>query len=194
MVVSTEGNLTNTARTKGIRIEYTVPKTSELNGLAERMNPMIMEKVRSMLSHAKLPESYSVEAMYTIVYPINRSPSVPLKGDVPQRVSTGKDISYQHLRVSGCMAYMHVAKDKRSKLNNKSKSCIFMGYSEDEFGYRLWDLINKKVVRSGEESNDFQQWIDMYEPKPNEESSETSKPKPTAGGRRYPLRERRAPI
>ena len=23
-----------------------------------------------------------------------------------------------------------------------------MGYSEDEFGYRLWDLVDKKVVRS----------------------------------------------
>ena len=43
---------------------------------------------------------------------------------------------------------MHVAKDQRLKLNNKSKPCIFMGYSEDEFGYRLWDLVDKKVVRS----------------------------------------------
>ena len=43
---------------------------------------------------------------------------------------------------------MHVAKDQRSKLNSKSKPCIFMGYSEDEFGYRLWDLVDKKVVRS----------------------------------------------
>ena len=34
------------------------------------------------------------------------------------------------------------------KLDNKSKPCIFMGYSEDEFGYRLWDLVDKKVVRS----------------------------------------------
>ena len=23
-----------------------------------------------------------------------------------------------------------------------------MGYSEDEFGYRLWDLVDKKVVRN----------------------------------------------
>ena len=35
-----------------------------------------------------------------------------------------------------------------SKLDNKSKPCIFLGYSEDEFGYRLWDLLDKKVVRS----------------------------------------------
>ena len=90
-----------------------------------------------MLSHAKLPKSYWAEAMYTVVYLINRSPSVPLKGDVPQRVWTGKDVSYQHLRVFRCLAYMHVPKDHRSKLDNKSKACIFMGYSEDEFGYML---------------------------------------------------------
>ena len=86
--------------------------------------------------------------MYTAVYFINRSPSVLLKGDVPQKVWTGKDISYQHLRVFGCLSYMHIAKDQRSKLDNKVKPCIFMGYSEDEFGYRRWDLVEKKVVRS----------------------------------------------
>ena len=42
---------------------------------------------------------------------------------------------------------MHVAKDQRSKLNN-SKPCIFMTYSEDNFGYQQWDLVDKKVVRS----------------------------------------------
>ena len=44
--------------------------------------------------------------------------------------------------------YMHVAKDQRSKLDSKLKPCILMGYLEDKFGYRLWDLVNKKVVRS----------------------------------------------
>ena len=65
-----------------------------MNGLAERMNQTIMERVRSMLSHAKLPKIYGVEAMYTAVYLINCSPLVPLKGDVPQRVWIGKDVSY----------------------------------------------------------------------------------------------------
>ena len=41
----------------------------------------------------------------------------------------------------GCLAYMHVVKDWRSKLDNKSKPCIFLGYSEDEFMY----LLDKKV-------------------------------------------------
>ena len=43
---------------------------------------------------------------------------------------------------------MHVAKDKRSKLEIKSKPCIFLRYSEDEFGHILWNLLDKKVVRS----------------------------------------------
>ena len=59
-----------------------------------------------MLSHAKLPKSYWVEAMLMVVYLINRFPSVPLKGDVPQRVWTGRHVSYQHLRVFGCIAYI----------------------------------------------------------------------------------------
>ena len=98
-----------------------MPKTLEFNGLAERMNQTIIERVRSMLSYAKLLTSFWVEAMYTVIYLINRSPSIPLKGDVPQRVWTGKDVSYQHLRVFRCLAYMHVAKDQKSKLDNKSK-------------------------------------------------------------------------
>ena len=34
------------------------------------------------------------------------------------------------------------------KLDSKSKPCIFLGYSEDEFSCGLWDLLNKKVVRN----------------------------------------------
>ena len=92
-----------------IELEYKVPKTPELNGLAKRMNQSIMERLKSMLSHAKLPKSYWVEAMLTTFYLINRSRSVPLKGDVPWRVWTGRSVSYQQLRVFVGLAHMHVA-------------------------------------------------------------------------------------
>ena len=70
-----------------VRLEFTVPKTPELNGLAERMNRTIMERVRSMLAHAKLPKTFWVEALSTTTYMINRSPSVPLDEDTPQKPS-----------------------------------------------------------------------------------------------------------
>ena len=57
-------------------------------------------------------------------------------------------MSYRHLKVFGCLLYVHVAKDQRGKLDPKSRPCIFLGYGEDEFGYRLCDLIDKKVIKS----------------------------------------------
>ena len=45
-------------------------------------------------------------------------------------------------------AFVHVPKDERSKLDAKTRQCIFIGYDLDEFGYRLYDLIEKKLMRS----------------------------------------------
>ena len=43
---------------------------------------------------------------------------------------------------------MHVAKEKREKLDLKSRPYIFLGYNDDEFSYWVWDLVDKKVFRS----------------------------------------------
>lgn len=43
---------------------------------------------------------------------------------------------------------MHVPKDERSKLEAKTKQCVFLGYDQDEFGYRLYDPVEKKLIRS----------------------------------------------
>ena len=47
-----------------------------------------------------------------------------------------------------CRAYVHIHKDKRSKLDNKTKECIFLGYGHEEFGYWLWDPVARKLIRS----------------------------------------------
>ena len=47
-----------------------------------------------------------------------------------------------------CFAYVHIAKDKRGKLNPKTWPCILLGYGDDEFSYRLWNLAEKKVIRN----------------------------------------------
>lgn len=63
---------------KDIRLEKAVPKTPQHNGVAERMNRTIEEHIRCMLSHAKLPKSFLVEALLIIMGLINLSPSVPI--------------------------------------------------------------------------------------------------------------------
>ena len=109
-----------------------------------------------------------------MTYVINRSPSTPLDGDVPQRVWTGKDVSYRHLKGFSRLAYMHIAKDKREKLDPKTRPCIFLGYGDDEFGYRLWNLEEKKVIRSHDivsmEGNTIVDWESEKSTTPSESS------------------------
>ena len=52
------GPFENYCKSQGIKLEKTVPKTPQLNGVAERMNRTIEERIRCMLSHAKLPKSF----------------------------------------------------------------------------------------------------------------------------------------
>lgn len=142
------GSFESYYKSYGIRLEKTVPNTPQKNGVVERMNRSITERVRCMLSNAKLPKSFWGEAMRTAVDLINLSPSVPLDSDIPKRVWTGKEVSYKHLRVFGCRAFVYIPKDERSKFDVKSKQCIFLSYGHKNFGYRLYDPIEKKMVRS----------------------------------------------
>jgi hypothetical protein len=98
-----------------------MPKTAEQNGLVERMNRTLTERVMAMLSQAKLPIQFWAEALMTAVYVLNLSPCVPLKGDIPQKVWVRKELSYKHLKVFGCRAFVHVPRDERSKLDSKTK-------------------------------------------------------------------------
>jgi hypothetical protein len=47
----------------------------------------------------------------------------------PEEKFTSKKLDVSHLRMFGCIAYVHVLDEKRSKLNPKVDKCIFIGYS-----------------------------------------------------------------
>ncbi|WVZ00881.1 hypothetical protein V8G54_026950 [Vigna mungo] len=135
-------------KTHGIKHEKVPSKTPQMNGVAERFNITIAEKVRSMLSHVKLPKSFWGEAVVTAADLINLSPSRPLNGKIPEEVWSGKKASYRNLRVFGCKASVHIPKDERAKLDAKAKDCMYLGSPRDEFGFRLWDPANRKIIRS----------------------------------------------
>ena len=50
-----------------------------------------------------------------------------------------------HLKIFGSTAYMHVPKEKRQKLDDKSSKCIFLGYNAVSEAYRVYELKSKKV-------------------------------------------------
>jgi hypothetical protein len=132
----------------GIRLERTVPGTPQQNGVAERMNRTLTERARSMRIQSGLPKQFWAEAINTAAYLINRGPSVPLEQRIPEEVWSGKEVNLSWLKVFGCIAYVHISDHARGKLDPKSLKCTFIGYGGDEFGYRLWDDQNKKIIRS----------------------------------------------
>ncbi|KAH9671238.1 Integrase catalytic domain-containing protein [Citrus sinensis] len=119
---------------EGIARHKTVRMTPQQNGLAERMNRTLMDKVRCMLVQAQLPKSLWVETLLTACYLVNLSPSVALDYKTPFEVWHGKPASYDVLRVFGCPAYAHIRQDKLApRLKGQ-----FIGYPEGVKGYKLW--------------------------------------------------------
>jgi hypothetical protein len=51
---------------------------------------------------------------------------------------TGEKPEVSHLRIFGCLVYVHVPKDKRSKLDPSGNKGIFFGYSETLKAYRVY--------------------------------------------------------
>ena len=121
-------------KSEGIRHECTIPKTPEQNGVAERMNRTLVEAVRSMLTGARLSHEFWAEALATAVYLRNRSPTRAVKGMTPYEAWTTEKPTVAHLRVFGSVAYAHIPKDERGKLDPKAKKCIFVGYGEETKG------------------------------------------------------------
>ena len=150
-------------RKRGTQEERTIPYTSQQNGLAERMNRTLMDKVRSMLYHSNLPLRFWGEALSTAVYLTNRSPTSTLNETPYERWNGGSKPDVSNLRVWGCNAYMHVPDQKRKKLDRKSTKCIFVGYPEGKKGYKLYELSTGKMRSSRDVifvENAFDQSVD----------------------------------
>ncbi|KAL4347437.1 hypothetical protein GQ457_17G004910 [Hibiscus cannabinus] len=75
-----------------------------------------------------------------------RSPRASLGGKVAEEVWSGNVVDFLNLRIFGCPTYVHVPGDERSKLDEKSKKCIFLGYKKGVKGYKFWDLVARKMV------------------------------------------------
>ena len=124
------------------------PRTPQQNGVAERMNRTLNQRARSMRLHAGLSKTFWADAVSIAAYLINRGLSVPMEFKLPEEVWSGKEVKFSNLKVFGCVSYIHIDYDARSKLDAKSKICFFIGYSDEKFDYSFWDEQNKKIIRS----------------------------------------------
>ncbi|KAL4337997.1 hypothetical protein AHAS_Ahas12G0166100 [Arachis hypogaea] len=131
-----------------IQRQFTVAYTPQQNGVTERMNRTLLERARAMLQTEGLAKSFWAEAVKTAYYVINRSPSTAIGLKTPMEMWQGKPPNYSSLHIFGCPVYVMYNSQERTKLDPKSKKCIFLGYADGVKGYRLWDPTARKVVVS----------------------------------------------
>ena len=124
----TDSKFTELCEQHGIKRYFTVGRTPQQNGVAERMNRTISERARCLRLNAGLEKKFWVEAVNMACYLINRSPKATLDGKVAEEVWIGSPVDYSSLRVFGCSAYVRIPNEERSKLDAKSIQCIFLGY------------------------------------------------------------------
>lgn len=138
-------SITEIFEVNGIRHQRTVPYTPEQNGRAEREMRTIVEAARSMIHSKHIDFGFWAEAVNTAVYVLNRTGSSPVKDKSPYELWFNKKPSVDHLRIFGSDVYVHVAKQKRRKLDRKAKKGIFVGYCDNVKGYRVW-IPDEKVI------------------------------------------------
>ena len=127
--------------------EFTIPYTTQQNGVAERKNRTIQEKANRLLIHANFQKFLWGEAVMTANFLQNRLPTSLIE-KTPYELWNNKKPKLNFLKTYGCKALIHIPNEKRSKFDNRSKVYYFVGSSQNSKGYRLVDLESKKVVVS----------------------------------------------
>lgn len=138
--------LTAFFKSKGVETQTTMPYTPEQNGTAERLNRTLVNKVLPMLYAADLPTEAWAEAFVTANYLRNIAPASG-KPKTPFELFYGRKPDVSILRAFGSTAYVHVPKEKRSKLDYRAEKGIMIGYPAFGKGYRIL-LDNGSIVSS----------------------------------------------
>ena len=85
-----------------------------------------MECAHSWIQGKNISNGFWEEAINTVVYLKNRSPTKKLAFQTPFEILYGHKPGVNHLRGFGCTAIAHIPKDNRRKLDAKSIKCVFI--------------------------------------------------------------------
>jgi hypothetical protein len=130
----------------GIKREKTVAYNLQHNRVAERKNRSIINAMKAMMHDQSFPMFLWLEACNTVVYLQKRSPHRILEGKTPKEAFTGNRPDIRHLRIFGCLVYIHIPLEKRTKLQPSGERGILVGYSEDSKAYKVFLRDQRKIV------------------------------------------------
>jgi transposase InsO family protein len=129
----------------GIRRNTTAPYSPQQNGVVERRNQTVVEMARSLMKSMSVPATFWAEAVKTAVHILNRSPTRSLKGMTPYEAWRGKKPRVEYFRTFGCTAHFKLVRPGITKLSDRARAGVFVGYEEGSKAYRVFDPVGNRV-------------------------------------------------
>ncbi|GJT20579.1 retrotransposon protein, putative, ty1-copia subclass [Tanacetum coccineum] len=124
----------------------TPPYTPQHNGVSEKRNRTLLDKVHSMMSQTTLLKSFWDYALETAAHILNMVPIKKVE-KTPYEVWHGQAPELSYLKVWGYEAL--VKQDtitNPDKLEPRSIKCIFIGYPKETMGYSFYYPPKNKVI------------------------------------------------
>ncbi|GKA35972.1 putative ribonuclease H-like domain-containing protein, partial [Tanacetum coccineum] len=114
---------------KGIKREFSVARTPQQNGVAERKNRTLIEAARTMLVDSKLPTTFWAEAVNTACYVLNRVLVIKPHNKTPYELIHGRPPLIDFMKPFGCPVTILNTRDHLGKFDGKADEGYFVGYS-----------------------------------------------------------------
>ncbi|GKC57101.1 putative ribonuclease H-like domain-containing protein [Tanacetum coccineum] len=130
---------------KGINREYSVARTPQQNGVAERRNRTLIEAARTMLADFKLPSTFWAEAVNTACYVLNRVIIVKPHNKTPYELFRGRTPALRFMRPFRCHVSILNTLDHLGKFDGKSNDGYFVGYSLTSKAFRVYNIRTRRV-------------------------------------------------
>ncbi|GKA32472.1 putative ribonuclease H-like domain-containing protein [Tanacetum coccineum] len=132
-------------REKGIKREYSVARTPQQNGVAERRNRTLIEAARTMLADSKLPTTFWAEAVSTACYVHNMVVVVKPHNKTPYELFRGFKPALSFMKPFGCHVTILNTLDSLGKFDGKSDEGFFVGYSLSSKAFRVYNTRTRRV-------------------------------------------------
>ncbi|GJS33145.1 putative ribonuclease H-like domain-containing protein [Tanacetum coccineum] len=132
-------------REKGIKREYSIARTLQQNGVAERRNRTLIEAARTMLADFKLPTTFWAQAVSTACYVQNRVLVVKPHNKTPYELFRGFKPALCFMRPFGCHVTILNTLDNLGKFDGKSDEGFFVGYFLSSKAFRVYNTRTRKV-------------------------------------------------
>ena len=89
-----------------------------------------MGAVKAMLLDQDIHMHIWAEAGRTVVYVWNHTPHRVLDNKTPQEDFSREKLEFIHLIIFGCPVYIHIPKQKRTKIDLSGRKGIFVEYND----------------------------------------------------------------